>query len=150
MKVPKDVGRKILAMAGGAPRRAGGPRPPKKLPAGWAVELTLPCVVLSELNQRCHWAVRRKRFDAQSTALRAVLHEAGLGGWYVTSFPVAVTLTHVGRRMDTDNLAGAFKGVRDSLAAWLGVDDGDEASVTWHYRQETGRPGGVRVRIQGR
>lgn len=150
MKVPKDVERKILAMAGGAPRRTGGPRPPKKLPAGWAVELTLPCVVLSELNQRCHWAVRRKRFDAQSTALRAVLHEAGLAAWEAP-LPVRVTLTHVGPKMDAhDGLRSAFKGLVDAVADWLGVDDGDEASVTWHYRQETGRPGGVRVRIQGR
>ena len=43
-----------------------------------------------------------------------------------------------GRAMDGDNLAGAFKAVRDAVATFLGVDDADPR-VKWSCRQ---RPGG--------
>jgi hypothetical protein len=147
MRLPKDVEARVLALAGGPAKPRRRAAPPKKLAAGWAVELSLPCVVRSELNQRDHWAVRKRRFDTQATTLRAVLLEAGLESW-LTPFPLTATFTHVGRAMDDDNLAGAFKGLRDSLAKWLGVDDADPL-VSWRYEQQAGTPG-VRVRIGGR
>ncbi len=155
MKVSKAQERACLALAGGKPVRKMR-KPTPKLAAGWAIELVLPCTVVSEMNRRDFWAVRKRRFDSQAMTLGAVLREAGLVSSYrpkwVTSLPVAVTWTHVGRTMDTDNLASAFKGLRDELAEFLGCDDGDEANVTWEYRQENavGGVGGVRVRVEGR
>jgi hypothetical protein len=40
--------------------------------------------------------------------------------------------------LDTDNLSGAFKGVRDEVAAFLGVDDKSER-IHWVYTQEKGK-----------
>jgi hypothetical protein len=65
--------------------------------------------------------------------------------------PVRVRLVRVyakGRRpMDSDGLAAAFKKVQDSVAALLGVDDGDAAAVAWERGQEAGEAG-VRVEIR--
>jgi hypothetical protein len=153
VKESKELEAKCIALAGGKPARKH--RPAKKLPAGWAVELTLPTVVRSEANQRCHWAVRKRRFDTQNLALRAVIGEAGMCEWLDgmglrvrQGESVVVTWTHIGRRMDSDNLAGSMKALRDELAKWLAVDDGDER-ITWVYRQEQGSTPGVRVRIEG-
>jgi hypothetical protein len=50
--------------------------------------------------------------------------------------PCTVVLTRLAkRRLDSDNLQGAFKAVRDEIAAHLGVDDGDESQVNWRYLQ---------------
>jgi hypothetical protein len=157
VKVPPELEAKILRMAGGVPRKRR-PTAPRKLAAGWAVELTLPCVVRSEPNARDHWAVRRGRFRAQAAAFRGAVVEAGMmlpphpvpgvetRLHYRPPVPCVVTLTHVGPRMDDDNLAGAFKGLRDAVAGWLRVDDGD-GRVAWRYDQRPGRPPGVLVRF---
>ena len=61
-----------------------------------------------------------------------------------------VVITRIGPRvMDTDNVDTAAKGVRDSIAAWCGVDDGDSA-WTWEVRGEVARGYAVRVWIEGR
>ncbi len=51
--------------------------------------------------------------------------------------------------LDTDNLSGGLKAVRDELADWLGVDDGDGARVRWRYEQRRA-PWGLEVRIEAR
>jgi hypothetical protein len=57
----------------------------------------------------------------------------------VPHFPCVVRLTRVGpRKLDSDNVATAFKATRDGIADWLQVDDGDESLVTWEYGQERG------------
>jgi hypothetical protein len=68
------------------------------------------------------------------------------------SFPVDVVLTRISpRKLDTDNLARAFKAVRDQVSFWIGVNDADER-VHWIYRQE--KPGlfpwkqGIRIEVK--
>jgi len=62
--------------------------------------------------------------------------------------PVTVTLTRVGpRRLDDDNLAAAFKFMRDTIAAFLGLDDGSPLYI-WRYAQRVGKYG-VDVEITG-
>jgi hypothetical protein len=146
VKVSKELGRKCLVLAGGKPARAR-PKGRPKLAAGWAVELSLPCVVVSEANQRCHWAVRKRRGDVQRATLSGVLRWSNLDRWE-PELPVVVTFTHVGRTMDDDNLRSAFKVCRDFLAKWLGCDDSPNDPVTWNYDQTRGTPG-VRIRIEG-
>lgn len=54
-----------------------------------------------------------------------------------------VTLTcHVPRYFDSDNATIATKAIRDEIADWLGVDDGDRR-VLWEVDQTLtrGRPG---------
>jgi hypothetical protein len=40
--------------------------------------------------------------------------------------------------LDSDNLSGAFKGVRDEVASFLGVDDRSDR-IHWVYTQEKGK-----------
>jgi hypothetical protein len=55
---------------------------------------------------------------------------------------LTIVLTRIApRKLDTDNLASGFKAVRDGIAEWLGIDDGD-SRLDWQYRQ---RNGGVKV-----
>jgi hypothetical protein len=116
----------------------------------WSLSITLPrCEIKSEMNQRDHWAVRKRRFDSQAAALNRAVALLGLRP-DLPPGPVAVTLTRIsGRRMDDDNLAGGFKAVRDAVARWLQVDDGDPR-VAWLYQQEPGKgTPAVRVLIEG-
>lgn len=118
------------------------------LPSSASVELDLwvPILVVSEANQREHWAVKNRRRKAQQAAVLAVLE-----GFAVPSVKSAfLTFTRVSsgwQSLDSDNLAGAFKGTRDAVCKWLGVDDGDKRLV-FDYRQETrAKHGGVRIKI---
>jgi hypothetical protein len=64
--------------------------------------------------------------------------------------PGKVTITRLApRQLDTDNLAGACKHVRDGVADWLGIDDGD-LRVAWVCEQEKAKPKqhGVRIKME--
>jgi hypothetical protein len=72
-----------------------------------------------------------------------------LRGIAVPAGPWRVVITRVGPRvLDDDNRTASAKGVRDAVAAWLGVDDGSE-SVRWEVRGEVARGYAVRVQIEG-
>lgn len=114
-------------------------------PLWWAVEFNLPCRVVSEANRRDHWSEICDRRNAQCENLRLAAILFGISGWN-QMIPCIVTWTHVGRKMDSDNLARSFKGLRDGLAELLCIDDGDPR-VEWRYSQRPGPPG-VEVRIE--
>lgn len=149
--VPPDVWAQLTGAEPAAVKRKR-PTPKPAVPFGFALAFTLPCVVVSEANRRDHWAARRRRFKSQVDAfhraiwsLRLELHGPDL---VRPELRPVVTLTRLGgKALDTDNLAGAFKGLRDAVAAWLGVDDGD-ARVSWRYGQEPGGSVGVRVELE--
>lgn len=155
MKVSPELEAKILVQAGATPVRRKKAAPPDVRtvrPAGWAVTLTLPCRVISEANRRDHWTVKRRRAEIQTDALRRACERAGWLRVVVWDWrppvPCVVTFTHVGPEMDDDNLRSAFKALRDEVAKWLLVDDGD-GRVEWRYEQRTGEPGCV-IRVEGR
>lgn len=50
------------------------------------------------------------------------------------------------KRIDDDNLSSGCKSLRDAVAQWLGIDDGDPR-VAWEYRQHVGKPTGTIVVI---
>lgn len=101
----------------------------------------IPLALPSAPNQRLHWAAKARQVRAQRDATAWVL-----GSRPRPSLPVVVTLTRVSpRRLDDDNLRGAFKAVRDQVATWLGVDDADPR-VRWDYDQRKGPPA-VEVRV---
>ncbi len=112
--------------------------------------LTIDCpglIVVSEANMRCHWAERRKRMAGQKDQLLLAIllgrHQRPL-----IENLTRITFTRIGgRKLDSDNLAGAFKGVRDALCGWLGIDDGDDVRLTFSYAQEKG-VAGIRVEIK--
>lgn len=101
------------------------------------VTVRLPVRLASAANLREHWAAKARRVKREratfSLAVRAKV-SARLGA-EVASLGGVVTLTRVApRRLDDDNLRGAFKAARDAVAAVLGVDDGDPR-VRWEYGQ---------------
>lgn len=96
-------------------------------------------------NARAHWSATAKKRAREraviGAALRGITKPAG---------PWRVVITRAGpRAMDDDNRTAAAKGTRDAVAAWLGIDDGDD-SVRWEVRGEVARGYAVRVMIEGR
>lgn len=87
---------------------------------------------VSEANQREHWAKKLKRKKGQQNDFRVLW----LKHKPVVSLPAVVTFTRYSCNvLDSDNLAGAFKHVRDAMAKLLNIDDGSD-SVKWNYAQE--------------
>jgi len=101
----------------------------------------VPIRTRNGLNDREHWSARSRRVKTERAATRAAFerlvffpHTTDEGATYT------VRMTRIApRRMDDDNLAGALKGVRDEIAACLGVNDGS-ARVLWGYDQSRGLP----------
>ncbi len=112
---------------------------------GFPIHLIVPCRVVSEANVRCHWAVRYKRFKRQGDALVIACRNHGFGmesAFLRQNLPLTITFVRLGRQMldKDDNLNGAFKGLRDKMAAIIGVDDAD-SELTWRYDQRSGKAG---------
>ncbi len=87
---------------------------------------------------REHWRKRSTRASQHRFAVKAVAPKGKVT-------PVLVVrLTRVApRQLDSDNLQGALKHVRDGVADWLRIDDATPL-VAWQYAQEKGEPS-VRV-----
>lgn len=59
------------------------------------------------------------------------------------------TLTRLGGGlMDDDNLPPTAKWVRDTVALFLGQEDGPAGPIEWKYQQEPGGPWGVRIKLE--
>ena len=109
------------------------------------IDLLLPIKITSPANgSHGHWSADAKRRKKQRTIVKW-----GLMPLPKPPLPVVVTLTRIGPRdLDTDNLAGGFKSVRDEVAAWLGCGDSTRDPVTWVYRQQCGESKQYACRIQ--
>lgn len=106
------------------------------------IQLVVPIRIESEMNRRDHWAARYRRFKSQKKAVGYCLlaHR-------VPDLPVTVTMTRVApKALDTDNLAGGMKAVRDAIAAWLAVDDAD-MRVIWICQQRRGKAYALEIEI---
>ncbi len=98
------------------------------------LHVVAPIKVISEANSHTHWRMRQKRARDQRAAAKRALGEDISG----PPPPYTITLTRIGpRTLDSDNLVGAFKHVRDGVADWLRIDDGDKR-LTWNYAQRRG------------
>ena len=108
------------------------------------LDLTLPMRVVSEANMREHWARKAKRAKQQRWVAKMAVNRKPL-----PSAPgYTSTLTRLAsRKLDSDNLAGAFKAVRDGIADALGIDDGSER-LEWLYQQEKAKRGSYAIRIE--
>lgn len=110
------------------------------------LEMEFPLRVVSEANQREHYMAKHRRKKEQQATVWA---EWQLRRWRV-GLPCLVRLTRVGpKALDSDNLAGAFKHVRDAIAAMIGVDDGSPL-IRFEYAQEAigRRDYAIRIEIQ--
>ena len=96
--------------------------------------------VVSVANQREHWTKRSVRAAEDRRA----------GFYYMqpgVKLPCVITLTRIAfKQLDTDNLASAFKSMRDGIADRLKIEDND-SRVDWRYAQEKGGNRVHRVRI---
>ena len=63
--------------------------------------------------------------------------------------PARITLTRIsaGKLDGHDNICGSMKRVVDGVCKALGVDDGDEESVVFAYRQRKGPKGKYKVEV---
>lgn len=110
------------------------------------VEITLPIKLVSEANQREHWAKKAARVKRQRGIVRVALMAATTAAERAT-LPSEVVITRIApRRLDDDNAVGACKAVRDSIAAVFGFDDRNQA-VRWTVNQERGAAKEYAVRI---
>ena len=115
--------------------------------------LTLNCNVklVSEANQREHWGAKHTRAKKQKNAVGRslkilMIQNAITDPGKHFSLPIVVKIVRIGKRkLDTDNLAGSAKHVRDAIAKELGIDDGDDR-IRWHCAQSIGDYG-VRISI---
>lgn len=112
------------------------------------IRITIPGLrLVSEANARDHWAVKARRVQRQRDLAR-MLTARPL--WARKAWPLRVTITRIApRSLDSDNLVGSAKAVRDGIADALGVDDKDPR-VEWRVEQRKGRPGeyAVEVRVE--
>ena len=98
--------------------------------------VALPIKVRSEANGRDHWRVKARRAREQRMHSAWLLRKASRP----PAPPLTIALTRIAPRdLDSDNLASGFKAIRDGVADWLGVDDGDKR-LTWIYAQRRGAP----------
>lgn len=113
------------------------------------VEFEIPTSLPSVANLRESWHAKARRAkkhrrDAALLCGMSASHRL-LNG--VRARGATITLVRVGaRRIDDDNLAAAFKAVRDGLADALRIDDGSRL-LRWSYDQRTGQPDTVHVAI---
>ena len=109
------------------------------------IVLTLPLATVSLANEHTHWRTRSTRVKAQRPLVIACLRATGQRA----ELPCVVVLTRTApRQLDDDNAVSACKGVRDSVAQFIGVDDRDPR-VTWHVAQAKGKVS-VRIEIRAR
>lgn len=98
--------------------------------------VTAPVDIRSESNLRQHHMVRHRRTKAQHEAVQWSLR--GVKPPQDAS-RIVVTITRVGaRKLDDDNLVGGCKFVRDAIARWIGIDDGNRI-YQWVYNQRAQR-----------
>jgi len=96
------------------------------------IKLKMPICVISEANTREHWTKRAKRRVAQQKEFSALWRKRAPS----IVLPCKIIFTrYASRLLDSDNLAGAFKFVRDQFAREVGIDDGS-AYFEFEYRQE--------------
>lgn len=93
----------------------------------------IPVRLVSEANTREVWQAKSRRAKAQRQAARKAMGGDVKG----PPPPYVIEIIRIGpRKLDSDNLAGSAKAVRDGVAEWLGIDDGDER-LTWLYGQRS-------------
>jgi hypothetical protein len=108
------------------------------------IVLTLPLHMRSEANERSFWGDKSSRVREHRSITRAALNRYSVAKSGFTR----VVFTRLGPRMlDSDNLAGSFKAVRDEIAAYCGVDDGPTGPIMWECQQEKSAAYGLRVEL---
>ena len=99
--------------------------------------------LVNDNNQREHWAVAYRRASKERRAIAEAL-----AGVPAPALPVRVEIIRTGpRHMDDDGATISAKHVRDELARWCGVDDGDDERFVCTVVRAAGRYA-VHIRVQ--
>jgi hypothetical protein len=107
-----------------------------------AVELPLRLSTLG--NAKGHWRQKAALAKAHRKTAADVLRSSRATP---PAAPLLVTITRIApAALDSDNLVGSAKHVRDGIADWLGIDDRSPL-VTWVVEQERGAPRTYGARI---
>jgi len=109
------------------------------------IDITIPVRVISEANTREHWALKASRARKQKgEAIKAV---KVCTEWRTLKLPLYIGFVRYGpKALDSDNLQGAFKAIRDGVCDALNINDGSKL-ITWGYDQEKGKPKEYAIRI---
>jgi hypothetical protein len=116
-----------------------------RVPGGYV--LRVPVYTSSDLTQsREHWSIVRERANAQKGIVCNYMNKIA------PSNVRCVMITRIApRKLDSDNLHGALKSVRDAIALALGRDDADwkDGAIKWqvYQRYEVPRTYGIEVDI---
>lgn len=95
------------------------------------------------MNSRAHWTFKAKRASEQKQLTAWMLK-----GKTPLPPPVLVHLTRIAPRlMDDDNSQTSLKAVRDAVAIWLGIDDGNREDIRFEYYQRKG-PYAVQLKVE--
>jgi len=115
----------------------------------WTIPLRLdPVTNGGAVKKRLIGQAGRHRRAVAAALARQLGALAGLRAWIDGGGRLACTITRLGgREMDDDNLKPTGKWVRDTVALFLGVDDGPAGPIDWHYAQQPGGAWGVKVRL---
>jgi hypothetical protein len=117
-------------------------------PRRMRIEFDIPARATSEANAGGSLKGKLARKSALKAIARSCLPR--LTGPFPV--PCRVTITRHGtKKLDDDNLGRSLKSIRDVIADWLGVDDGDEGprgKVRWRCRQAAAWTPFVRVIVE--
>ncbi len=110
------------------------------------IEVEIPIKTISEANAREHWRVKSKRAKIQRRDAKAIVGGQLWKGLY--NLPLAISFVRIGKsKLDSDNLQGSFKAIRDGVADALDINDGSDL-ITWDYQQEKGKEYAIRIKIE--
>ncbi len=115
------------------------------------ITFELPIRIVSELNNTDYWRKKYARKKIIQLQIWNVMRTLELPELNV---PCEVTLTRIApRSLDEDNLIGAMKSVRDSVASQLipGLAPGRADSfkdITWKYSQTKAKPKYYALRVE--
>jgi hypothetical protein len=107
--------------------------------------IELPIKTVAGLNARENWRARHRRVKAERLIACHGVRQLGLRA---IPYPAVVTMTRLSPgTLDSDNLQGALKAVRDGIADAFGMADNDPR-IEWRYAQEKCKRGEFAVRIE--
>lgn len=117
------------------------------------LSVSIPLRLGAALNSREHWRARSAATRHERAISRIVLGSRDRDHFARAlerepSLRIDVELVRVAPRLvDSDNLQGQFKAVRDGVADFLGIDDATPR-IVWRYEQERRRPKEYLVEIR--
>jgi hypothetical protein len=103
--------------------------------------ITLVMPLPNFANVRMHWRAKAKIVAEQRETVTRALMDAGMHRFSAPSAerPWTVTLVRASpQRMDDDGVVSSLKGVRDAIAAFVGVDDKHKHIVRYVYDDARG------------